>query len=171
MTMSPPSLRLTPLGTADLPALQALHVRCAEFIRETTGVPPSADEAESLLQTLPPGKTLADKLVLGISRGEPDAELVGVVELIRGYPASGDWYIGLLMIAPAARGAGIGTDVVDDVARRIRAGGGTAAHLVVREDNPRAIAFWRRRGFEETDRRIQDLGTKRNVVLKMLRRL
>jgi ribosomal protein S18 acetylase RimI-like enzyme len=49
--------------------------------------------------------------------------------------------------------------------------GGTSIHLITLEDNPRAVAFWRRHGFEEIDKRIQDFGTKKNVVQKMVRRL
>ena len=162
------SLQRIEAGTPALTELQALHVRCAPFVEETTGHPLRDDEAARLLAILPPGMTLADKQVLGLYR---DGEMVGVVELLRGHPGPTDWYIGLLLLAPDARGAGLGTWVVDEIARRVVAEGGRALHLIVRENNPRALAFYLRHGFEVIDRRVQDLGTKKNLVFKMVRPL
>ena len=162
------SLRRIEAGTSDLAALQALHLRCADFVEATTGHPPRDDEAARLLAILPPGKTLADKQVLGLHR---DGEMIGVVDLLRSYPGPTDWYVGLFLLSPEVRGAGLGTSVVDDIVARVIAEGGRALHLIVREDNPRALAFWRRHRFELIDRRVQDLGTKKNFVFKMVRPL
>jgi ribosomal protein S18 acetylase RimI-like enzyme len=155
-------------GTPDVSALQALHLRCADFVEATTGHPPREDEAEHLFTGAPPGKGAADKQVLGVIR---EGALIGVVELLIGYPGPTDWYIGLLLLSPEARGVGVGTAVVRDVAERVAAAGGRALHLIVREDNPRAGAFWERQGFALVKRLVQDLGTKKNLVLKMVRPL
>jgi ribosomal protein S18 acetylase RimI-like enzyme len=155
-------------GTANVAALQTLHLRCHEFIEQTTGVPPGDNEADALLQLLPPGKSPADKQVFGVMAAD---EMIGVVELLRDHPQRRDWYIGLLLLVPEARDVGLGSSLVDEIVRRVRAAGGTSLHLIVRENNPRAIIFWRRHHFEEIDRRIQDLGTQKNLVLKMIRRL
>jgi ribosomal protein S18 acetylase RimI-like enzyme len=163
-----PELRRIEAETSDLAALQALHLRCADFVEATTGHPPRDDEAARLLAILPPGKTLADKQVLGFHR---DGEMIGVVDLLRGYPSPTDWYIGLFLLSPEVRGAGLGTSVVDEIVERVRAEGGRALHLIVLENNPRALAFWRRHRFELVDRRVQDLGTKKNFVFKMVRPL
>ena len=162
------SLRRIEAGTSDLAALQVLHRRCADFVEATTGHPPRDDEATRLLAALPPGKTLADKQVLGL---HSDGEMVGVVDLLRGHPSPTDWYVGLVLLSPDVRGAGLGGSVVDEIVERVVAEGGRALHLIVREDNPRALAFWRRHRFEVIDRRLQDLGTKKNFVFKMVRAL
>ena len=162
------SLRRIEAGTADLDALQALHLRCADFVEATTGHPPGDDEAARLLAVVPPGKTLADKQTLGICC---DGEMMGVVDLLRGHPGPTDWYVGLFLLSPDVRGVGLGTSVVEEVVERVMADGGTALHLIVREDNPRALAFWRRHRFELIDRRVQDLGSKKNFVFKMVRSL
>lgn len=159
-------LRRIEAGTADVAALQALHVRCADFIEANTGHPPRDDEAERMLAVLPPGKTLADKQVLGVIR---DGAMVGVVELLAGYPGPTDWYVGFLMVAPEARGAGLGASVFREAAGRVAQAGGRTLHLIVRDDNPRAIAFWERQGFTFVNYQVQDLGTKINRVLKMVR--
>jgi ribosomal protein S18 acetylase RimI-like enzyme len=162
------SLRRIEAGTPEVAKLQALQVRCATFIEETNGHPPRDDEAARLLASLPPGKTLADKQVLGLQR---DGEMVGVVDLLCDHPGPTDWYIGLLLLSPEVRGAGLGTSVVDELVKRVAAEGGQALHLIVREDNPRALAFWRRHEFQLVDRRVQDLGTRKNFVFKMVRPL
>jgi len=41
----------------------------------------------------------------------------------------------------------------------------------ISENNPRALAFWRRHEFELVDRLVQDLGTRKNFVFKMVRPL
>lgn len=38
-------LRRLEAGTADVPALQALHLRCADFVEATWGRAPRGDEA------------------------------------------------------------------------------------------------------------------------------
>ena len=162
------SLRRIEAGTSDLAALQALHLRCADFVEATTGHPPRDDEAARLLAVLPEGKTLAEKQTLGIHRA---SEMVGVVDLLRGYPSPTDWYVGLFLLSPEVRGSGLGTAVVDEMVERVVSEGGRALHLIVREDNPRALAFWRRHRFELIDRRLQDLGSKKNFVFKMVRPL
>ena len=162
------SLRRIEAGTSDLAALQALHLRCADFVEATTGHPPRDDEAARLLAVVPAGKIPADKQVLGLHR---DGEMVGVVDLLRGHPSPTDWYIGLFLLSPEARGAGLGSSVVDEIVERVVAEGGRALHLIVLENNPRALAFWGRQGFSVIDRRLQDLGARKNFVFKMVRPL
>jgi ribosomal protein S18 acetylase RimI-like enzyme len=162
------SLRPIEAGTADLDALQALHLRCADFVEATTGHPPRDDEATRLLAMVPAGKTPADKQTLGV---HSDDEIVGVVDLLGGYPGPTDWYIGLFLLSPEVRGVGLGTAIVEETVKRVTADGGRALHLIVLQDNPRALAFWRRHRFELIDRRVQDLGTKKNFVFKMVRSL
>jgi ribosomal protein S18 acetylase RimI-like enzyme len=161
-------LRRLELGTPDVAELQALHLRCADFVEATTGWPPRDDEAARLFAQLPPGKTPADKQVLGVIQG---GALVGVIELLAGHPGPTDWYVGLLLLSPEVRGAGLGTSLVQEIVERVLAAGGRVLHLIVREDNLRAIAFWERQGFTLVDHRVQDLGTKKNLVLKMVRPL
>jgi ribosomal protein S18 acetylase RimI-like enzyme len=54
-------------------------------------------------------------------------------------------------VAPAHRGSGLTTRMVDDVCRWAREEAGVhRLHLYVHEDNVRARAFYRRYGFVET---------------------
>lgn len=50
------------------------------------------------LAALPPGKSLSDKFSLGIYK--PDNQMVGYLDLVRDFPSTGEWHIGLLMLDP-----------------------------------------------------------------------
>jgi ribosomal-protein-alanine N-acetyltransferase len=58
-----------------------------------------------------------------------------------------------LAVAPAARGAGIGRALLDDLLQAIETRGGATVYLEVRESNEAAKALYRSRGFEEVGRR------------------
>jgi ribosomal protein S18 acetylase RimI-like enzyme len=162
------TLRGLEAAGADLTALQALLVLCADFVKATTGHGPREDEAMRLFTEGPPGKDLADKHVLGVLR---DGALVGVVELMARYPGPTDWYMGLMLFSPEARGAGIGAEALEHVVKFVAGAGGRALHLVVRENNPRAVAFWESHGFAMVERRVQKLELQENLLLKMVRPL
>ena len=63
-----------------------------------------------------------------------------------------EWWLGLLLLAPDARGAGLGSRVLREVKRAIAAAGGTAIYLGVLEQNGPGERFWRRHGFAELRR-------------------
>ncbi|MFL5542497.1 MAG: GNAT family N-acetyltransferase [Longimicrobiaceae bacterium] len=138
------------LTLSDAPALQRLCECCSDYYLLEEAAPARPDTAERLLTALPPGKTHADKHVIGIHA--PGGELVGVLDLIRDFPGERDWWIGFLLLDPAARAAGLGSRTVDEVARAVAAAGGTTIHLGVLEHNAAAERFWRRHGFAELRR-------------------
>ena len=140
----------TRLTLADVPALQRLCERCGDYYVMEEGAPAAPDTAEHLLTALPPGKTHADKYVAGIHA--PGGELAGVLDLIRDFPGEHEWWIGFLLLDPAARAAGLGSRILDEVARAVSAAGGTVIQLGVLEQNVAAERFWRRHGFAELRR-------------------
>jgi len=140
----------TRLTLADAPRLQRLCERCGDYYLMEEGAPAAPDAAEHLLTGLPPGKTHADKHVIGIHA--PDGELAGVLDLIHDFPGEGNWWLGFLLLDPGARAAGLGSRVVDEVARAVAAAGGTIIQLGVLEHNVAAERFWRRHGFAELRR-------------------
>jgi ribosomal protein S18 acetylase RimI-like enzyme len=142
--------RITRLDDRDAALLQDLHERCSDYHELEEGIPTRAGAAEHLLTGLPPGKTPVDKHVLGIHA--PQGGLVGVLDLIHDYPGEGEWWIGLLMLDPSARAAGLGTRLFRALERAIAAAGGTAIGLGVLEHNTRAERFWRGLGFTEMRR-------------------
>jgi GNAT superfamily N-acetyltransferase len=145
-----PPYRITRLSGSDAALLQELYERCSDYHELEEGIPARPGAAEHLLTALPPGKAPADKHVLGVQA--PEGSLVGVIDLIRDYPGEGDWWLGLLMLDPAARAGGLGTRLFREIQRAVAAAGGTALHIAVLEHNAPAERFWRRVGFAELRR-------------------
>ncbi len=115
-----------------------------------TGVPAGATDAQSTFTVLPPNKTYADKLVLGVFAAD---EMIGCIDLIRGWPVPTTAHIGLFLLAEHAQGRGGGygrrafTALVALVCSwgtcdRRRAG--------VVAGNARVFPFWERMGFVRT---------------------
>ena len=149
--------------------LQAFYEACADYVELITGQPPGPDEAENLLRALPRGKRHDDKFVIGLF--DAPGHMVGVLDVVRDYPQAGEWFLGLLMFGPSWRGRGLGERVYHRLEEWIRASGGTAVHLVVQEQNPGALRFWKRMGFEVKGMGKQLLKRRENVYLRMTREL
>jgi RimJ/RimL family protein N-acetyltransferase len=141
-------LTLRELGAGDEDALQALLESDADYSVRVTGYPPGPSDALSLLMVRPETVPESHKVVLGVFEG---AELVAVVDLLRGYPGPEFVFIGLLLVQGPRQGSGVGTAAMAAVegyavhwpeARRFR--------LAVVDTNAAVLGFWRRMGFEPT---------------------
>jgi len=157
------------LDEARAPELQAFHEECRDYLELVTGEPPGPDEAERLLRDRPRGKGPEDKFVIGLF--DAPGHLVGVLDVIRDYPQPGDWYLGLLLFGPSSRGRGLGERVYRRLEEWVRAEGGKAIHLIVQEQNPGALRFWQRMGFEVRGMGKQKLKKRENVFIRMTREL
>jgi ribosomal protein S18 acetylase RimI-like enzyme len=106
-------------------------------------------------------------LKLGIR--DCDGTLVGLIDVARRYPQPNTWYIGLLLLDPAIRNRGIGTDVV--LALRRQAAFDRAARIMaaVVEENVQALRFWQARGFEVMRRfPTRRFGAKEHALLELM---
>ena len=157
-----------PLGEDDCGDIDALLVRCADFIRLSEGQDPSPGDGRLLLEERPHEAPEVEKLVLGLYDGPC---LIGVVDLLRDYPAPGVWYLGLMLIEPPRRRAGIGTALFAALGEWVARQGGRALRLGVVEQNAAGHRFWTRQGFQDIGSVDQDLGHRRRVVHRMERTL
>jgi ribosomal protein S18 acetylase RimI-like enzyme len=157
------------LDEARAPELQAFYEGCADFVELVTGQPPGPDEAADLLRSLPRGKSHDDKFVIGLF--DAPGHQVGVLDVVRDYPRPGEWYLGLLMFGPGWRNRGLGERVYRRLEEWVRALGGHAVHLVVQEQNPGALRFWKRMGFEVRGMGKQRMKGRESVFLRMSRDL
>lgn len=158
------------LGPQDAPALQALCEACADYHALVYGAPAGPDEAQSLLAELPPGRTPEDKFLWGLFTPRP--RLCGAVDLIRDVRRPGEWYLGLLLLEPQARGLGHGEAVLRAVEAFARAHGADALRLACAEQNLGGRRFWERQGFRE-DRWFppRQLGARETVLIEYVRPL
>jgi ribosomal protein S18 acetylase RimI-like enzyme len=134
---------------ADERAIQALFEQDPGFFVLTEGAPPRPTEARDTFADGPPG---VRKLMFAIER---DRELAGVLDVLDGYPDAQTWYLGLIFIAPHARGTGTGRAAIDWLSERAAAAGATRLRLAVTVGNPRARALYDRLGFTFVDRRTR----------------
>jgi ribosomal protein S18 acetylase RimI-like enzyme len=158
------------LQAADRSELQTLLEKCADYTLLVTGSPPKPSAASSLLVDCPPGKTLEDKVVIGISAEKQG--LMSVLDTIKDYPNPGDWWLGLLLIDPALRNQGFGRLIVQSFEGWVKLRGARRTFLGVVEENQRAYQFWLKMGFELVEKRPpQQFGNLTHVVFTMLRTL
>ncbi|MDQ3366547.1 MAG: GNAT family N-acetyltransferase [Myxococcota bacterium] len=157
-------MRAALLDHADLSQLQLLHDRCSDFFVLTSGAPAPPDAAEEMVHDLPPGRTLADKFVVGCWVAD---QLVAAADLVRGLRRSDDWCIGLFLVTPALRNHGRGTAILTGLLHWLASMGASSVCLVVQKQNIGALRFWTRSGFQTYEATVQRFGSLNNEVLKM----
>lgn len=159
---------LLALAPEDGPNVQALLERAADYSALVMGLPPGPAEAQSLYTDLPEGKGYEDKLMLGVYTA--DQRLVGVLDAVRDYPELGEWWLGLLLLEPDARGQRLGERVYRVFEQWASGKGAQGIRLAVFEQNVKGERFWRRLGFEELERKPpRHLGALMSVAIVMRR--
>ncbi len=155
------------LSAADGDKLQVLCEKCTDYFELIQGYPAGPSESQSLFTALPEGKAYEDKYLLGIF-SEPTSELIGVIDLIRDFPTSGEWILGLMLLNPEFRARGVGRQVCQSLAVWCQSSGADTIRLGVVEDNTKAIHFWQKCGFEEFSRKpFQRHGSKDHTTIVM----
>jgi GNAT superfamily N-acetyltransferase len=140
-------VELTGAG-GEMAALQRVIEDAPTYAELVTGAPPGLADAQSTYTALPPGMTYADKHVFGVYLG---SQMVGCIDLIKGYPAPDTALLGLLLIAESFQGRGIGSAAYRATEATVRAWGTcTKIRLGVVRTNAAVLPFWIRLGFTET---------------------
>ncbi|WP_421934164.1 GNAT family N-acetyltransferase [Phenylobacterium sp.] len=152
------------IGGSAVAELQELLERCEDFEVLVTGHPPDPHAAADLLVEVPPDHPLRDKFVIGVWTEDG---LTAAVDLLRDFPAQHIWYLGLLLVAPEARGSGLGERILEALKTWIRGHGGRAIRLVVQDQNPDALRFWLRHGFVQIGKAAQELMDRTNQVARL----
>lgn len=152
----------------DEAAVRSLFARAADYVRLETGLPPGPDTVAGFFEDAPPAPQSSPPLHLGA--WGPDGDLHGIASMAWGFPDPSDAYVGLLLLDPARRGAGLGRRMVDHLAAEAAARGASRILAAVLAENPRAHAFWRREGFEDLwTAPPARLGERTHVRIRMAR--
>jgi GrpB-like predicted nucleotidyltransferase (UPF0157 family)/GNAT superfamily N-acetyltransferase len=134
------------LSAADLDLVIQLNKTCSDFFLFQNGLPPSEEDAREILEFVPPQSHEATKLPIGIFHSE---HLVGVMDVLRGYRRSSEWYIGFMLLAPSFRGQGFGTEIHNEFVGYARTAGAHRLLIAVLEANESAWRFWPRLGYHQ----------------------
>jgi aminoglycoside 3-N-acetyltransferase I len=156
---------MVPLGERDQLRLAELCRRCSDFFELVEGQPGGPATAAEILGPLPDHVTSGTMQVFGIERRD---DLIGVVELLEGYPGANDWYVGDFVLSPEVRGVGLGTNVWVGLREWIREREAVVVRLVVQKQNPSARIFWERQGFTVEKEVVAKAGRLESPAWRML---
>ncbi|WP_405556457.1 GNAT family N-acetyltransferase [Streptomyces sp. NBC_01171] len=102
-------------GPADEAALLRLFEECEDWFTAATGLPSAPGDVQSLYYALPEGADPGDKVLLLVER---NGEVAGLVDAVRDWPEAGAVAVGLFLLAPWARGRGLGRAVAEALLER-----------------------------------------------------
>jgi GNAT superfamily N-acetyltransferase len=148
---------------ADLPLVQSLFAQDLEYWLHVEGAPLRDDEARITTEEAPPN----------VPRDKHHAFLVddvALLDMLEGYPDEHTWFLGLIFLAPAVRGRGFGTKLLEAVCDHARGHGATALRLAVAQAHPEARRLYDRLGFRYVVTRTRTIYTGGTVELDVLER-
>ncbi len=130
----------------DSALIQPVFDACVDYATLQDGQPFARDAAQLEFDEVPLGFSTDAKRVFAI---EPSSSPpIGIIEGLRGYPSPDVWFVGLMLVVPAARSAGLGTAAVGELERYVRAMDGCSEiELAVLKSNEPGLRFWERKGF------------------------
>jgi len=132
----------------DLQDLQLVLEGAPSYSLKISGEVTSHVAAKETFDALPPGKTYQDKFVFGLQFGD---ELVGCIDVIRGFPDDTTAMIGLLLIKEEYQKKGLGKIAYQELETFIRTWPTTRAiRIGVVRTNEIVLPFWKSIGFVET---------------------
>ncbi len=158
------------LSFEDIQAIQELFEKCLDYMLLVDGHAADPHTVAEEFQSVPAGKSYEDKFVFGIVN--PQGNLIGLLDTIRGYPDEATWWIDTLLLIPDVRSQGLGEMVVRGFYDYVLGSGRKVIMLGVVDENTRAYQFWNRMGFElvrKTD--PEQFGNKTQIVSIMRREL
>jgi GNAT superfamily N-acetyltransferase len=141
---------LRPLGERDIAAVQEVLASDPGYTERVFGRSPADGDAQALMTECPPGLPADRKVVLGVCDGT--GFLVGVADLLRGYPEVATAYVGLLQIRADRQRQGLGRAAHAAVAKYCWGWPeiSTLQLSLVATNRAAADPFWRSLGYRPT---------------------
>jgi GNAT superfamily N-acetyltransferase len=148
----------------DMADLQRVLEQAPRYAQLVTGSPPGRADAQSTFTILPHGKSYADKFVFG---AYVSSQMIGCIDVIRGYPRPNTATIGLLLIAEGFQRKGIGSGAYRSLEAVIRSWRTcTTARIGVVATNSQVLPFWESLGFVPTgERRTYEYGPIHSEII------
>ena len=159
---------LIPSDPADLISLQRLYSAAPDYFHIVYGKAPDPNEAQETFTSLPPGYSLKNKTVFGFFIHD---ELIGVADLLNGYPETGILWIGLLLFSEKHQRKGYGRMALEIIYSFALQQKCSSVRLAVIATNNQAHDFWLNRGFVEINRKtIPDVTGEAIVMERKIQR-
>lgn len=137
-------LLLRPIEPEDVDSVQAVIESDAGYVERVTGLPPGPADAQSLLLMRPPDLAEDRKVVYGAWAA---GELVGLLDVLRGWPAPDVAHIGLLQVRGDRQGEGVGRRAHALLLSRLWPEITTLRIAIVATNAAVAEPFWRSLGY------------------------
>ncbi|WP_165358750.1 GNAT family N-acetyltransferase [Haloactinopolyspora alba] len=96
------------LEPEDEPGILELFAACDDWFEAVTGGPSGPGDVQSLFYALPEGTGFEDKRLYTVRDGE---KIVGLIDVVLGFPHRRACAVGTFLLAPTHRGAGLGTAI------------------------------------------------------------
>lgn len=156
---------LTAKLSLDIEHLSPFFKTCEEFVNLVFNHRDTDLEANDFVNALPNNKSYEDKFPISIYNASD--ELIAAFDVIKDYPRSDSWYIGLLLVSPLLRSHKIGSFIFTCFEHAAVASDGKEINLIVQEKNSRALKFWETLGFTTTHKSVQEQLHCSNIVFHM----
>ena len=126
--------------------IQNLCNNCADYYLLDKGTFADSDEAQKILDALPTGKNYDDQFNFGIFNRSNS--LIALINIIKDYPTSNVWMLGLLLIDPRERNKGLGKLIHKELVKIVKAEKANKIRIGVLKENKNALKFWESIGYK-----------------------
>ena len=152
------------LKPPDIPAVQSLFMRTADYFEMATGAAPADDEAKRAFVAGPPNKSVDDKRIIGVF--DATNALVGVLDSLVDLPAEGEWTMGILLIDPGHRAVGLGGCVLSAYESWAAQNGARKFHTALVSHHNPGIRFLEKSGYvRQRELESYDTGGRQATVV------
>lgn len=135
-----------------------------KFFIITDGKETTSENSIKDISAIPPDFDIANKIYISI--WEKD-KIIGVLDLLKGYPEQNCAWIGLLLIHGELHGKRIGSNIVAAVLEAAKNTGYETVQLGVIENNLQGLKFWDKHGFKRIreSKNSSDSATSLKIVI------
>lgn len=130
----------------DIASIQAVFEASPNYFKLIQGYSAEKNAARNDLKAVPSGHPFTAKFFYAIYH---KGQMIGCIDILRGYPESSIVFIGLLLFIESHQGLGYGTQTVHFISGLANTWGCDRLRIAVVQSNEPALAFWSKEGFVE----------------------
>ncbi|WP_446896954.1 GNAT family N-acetyltransferase [Clostridium sp. LBM24168] len=140
-------IKITKIDNDNIDIIFEFCKRCNDYYMMHGGVEASRKDVEEIFEELPPGKNYNDKFVFGIFKNYD--KLIGIIDIVKNFPVSNQWMLGLMLIDPMERRKGLGRIVHCRLTEWAGGLGAESFRIGVVDKNIEGLRFWKSLGYRE----------------------